>query len=171
MALLAQTASPYVFNFFPGSAVYGVLVNSVAQLWVAGVIMGGTIAYALPVDPTIRRVKFGPVSAITPTNIWAAQTSWPIGLNIILTFGTLVLPPAASKRVSGVFQDQNSLPIARVGFLYDRGTGAFLGSFNSSGVDGSWDAYAPTVAPTFAVLIPSGADSRNGVMLDNLVPL
>lgn len=171
MTLLAQTADrgPY----FPGLSSAALTPTPSPYFASPGPTMRGiSTASWGPMPPFYLVKEIGTVGRVTDRfDVWQSLPSWPINMALIGNMGLLVNPPAGSKRVSGVFQDQNGSPIARVGFLYDRSTGAFLGTFNSSGIDGSWNGYAPTVAPTFVVLIPTSGDSRNGVMLDNLVPV
>ena len=174
MTLLTQTAGPVALLFQPATAQYW---NSAPTftggplLPAAAVIFNQSAVYAAALDGTVERKRVYPQPPIFTYPVWQATAGWVVSMNLVVGYGQLFNPPVASKRVSGYFTDQNLSPIARTGFLYDRTTGAYLTTFTSSAVDGSWNGYVPTTNPVFAVLIPAGADSRNGVMMDNLTPV
>ena len=104
--------------------------------------------------------------------VWAAlnRTTNPLNVSQILGLKAVVAP-AFSKQVTGFFQDQTGAAISRTGYLLDRASGAFITSFTSDPVTGAFTALAPSANPVIIVLIPNIGDSRNAIILDDIVPI
>jgi len=112
------------------------------------------------------------ILSVAQLSVWAAlnRTTNPVRISQIL--GTrVVVVPSFSKRVSGTFQDQTGAAISRTGFLIDRATGTFITSFTSDPSTGAFTANAPSTDPVIVILVPNLGDSRNAIVLDDIIPI
>lgn len=123
----------------------------------------------MALQPYLATVPFKAFLEIKRFAVWQNDATNVVALRIILG-ANRVVNSSGNKTVSGVFQDQTGAGISRLGYAIDRSTGDLLATFTSSGT-GAFSFNTPNTNPVIIVLVPNIGDSRNAVVLDNIVPI